>query len=442
MARFFSVLSGSVPSELTSDFFDQRSISDGINKRNGLIASRSIVSTDVYEDLDAVNIDGSRGTYFPPNLLTAPDNPFIGEAYTSSIAGIVIPNDYRTRPTASVLSTTAGVGPTNPLDTVSVSYTSYLAASTAVKTVLDSITGGGPYGRIGLNVSRTLHSIWHDQYLGYFAWDDFTPGTASFQEPTISPGYVDGGYGGSNVSYVTSSSPNLTLTVPWTTEYLSDALGGRSGSFQLNRMGEAELTSSNFTANATNEITFSLDTGIFNGQIVEDGDPESYAVTASVQFADVTIPAHKGSSVTQSFADFHAVYRLASFNDGKTYIANSIAFDVPCYNLSTPIYALSIDPFDNPNSIEGTYRLWEGDPGEEPPFVPFQPTDTELPGYTSGADYWIIRSAGATPVGGVSADRAYEFTDVGVYTEVEADSFACFEATTTTTTTTTTLEPE
>jgi hypothetical protein len=161
--------------------------------RNGLITSRSALSTDIYADLDAANQDPSKGIYFPPNG-PPPSGPFSTDsstfvswstAYTSSVAGIVIPADYRTRPTASILSTqTTLVGPTNPQDPVGASYTTYFSASVAVKAVLDVIqTGAGtvttPFTRPGENPSRTLHSIWHDSNLQYFAWDDFTPGTVS-----------------------------------------------------------------------------------------------------------------------------------------------------------------------------------------------------------------------------------------------------------------------
>jgi hypothetical protein len=193
MARFFSVLSGSVPTTLTSSVsearFNSRSISDGINKRNGLIASRSAVSTDIYNELDAVNKDGSRGTYFPPDLLQTVGSPLLltGSVYTSSVAGIRTPTtntyggsgvvNYSLRPTASIISTqTTLVTASSPPDSADVNNNTYLSASKAVKDVLDSITNGGPYGRLGNNSSRTLHSIWHDPDLGYFAWDDFTPG--------------------------------------------------------------------------------------------------------------------------------------------------------------------------------------------------------------------------------------------------------------------------
>ena len=182
--------------------------------RDGLIASRSALSNDVYEDLDSVNRNGALGTYFPPDSgpRSTDGSTFISwsSAYTSSVPGIVTPSNYRTRPTASILSTqTTLVQPTTPTDPVGVSYLTYISASTAVKAVLDAIQTGtgtlsGPYERLGNDPSRTLHSIWHDPNLQYFAWDDFTPGqpqTFTVEDPT---GVSDSWYY-SNPFYITMS---------------------------------------------------------------------------------------------------------------------------------------------------------------------------------------------------------------------------------------------
>lgn len=224
MARIFSVLSGSTPTTLVTDYFDSRSISNGISKRSGLIASRSAVSTDIYSELDLVNQDGGKGIYFPPDLLQTVGSLLSGSAYTSSVDGIRIPTtntygtgtiNYSKRPTASIVSTdTTLVTPTVPLDSADVINNVYLSASNAVKIVLDSITDGGPYGRPGNNPSRTLHSIWHDPDLGYFAWDDFTPGAPAQDTPTLNGGLT------------CANAPNFTIQpiirVYYTKEYAND----------------------------------------------------------------------------------------------------------------------------------------------------------------------------------------------------------------------------
>lgn len=256
MARFFTVLSGSSPSELTSDYFDSVAMTgDATALRNGLIDSRSIVSSDVYEDLDSVNIDGSRGTYFPPDLMTTPNNPFSATAYTSSVDGIVIPTNFRTRPTSSITSSqNTLVGPTNPLDTVSVSYTSYLSASNAVKAVLDSATGGGPYSRLGNNPGRTVHSIWHDENVAYFAWDDFTPG-----QPTVDARNT---YAGNS-----PSSSNGTVYLSMSREYLNDFNGSASISATLRY---ASSSGQSFTG--PNSIAKSLSTTVAITQLSNTGN--------------------------------------------------------------------------------------------------------------------------------------------------------------------------
>lgn len=175
-------------------FFERRYIAQGSASaallRTGLIASRSAVSVDMYNELDSVNQNGALGIYFPPDTLQVTNGVLTGSAYTSSVVGVVIPPissgsvGYLLRPTESILSTqTTLVKQTVPLDSASVTYDVYLSASQAVRTVLDSIHSGsdtstnrGPYSRLGNNPSRTLHSIWHDPDLQYFAWDDFTPG--------------------------------------------------------------------------------------------------------------------------------------------------------------------------------------------------------------------------------------------------------------------------
>ena len=204
MARHYARFDGGTEATLDSDYFEQCKVSDGstaaTNLKNGLIDSRSLVTTDIYQDLDSVNQNGSLGIYFPPN-----SGPFSTDystyaswstAYTSSLDGIKTPTsntyggggiNYSLRPTASILSTdTTVVGPTNPADSVGISYSTYLNASNAVTDVLNSIRSGsdtvtnrGPYARLGNERSRTLHSIWHNPTLTYFAWDDFTPAAMS-----------------------------------------------------------------------------------------------------------------------------------------------------------------------------------------------------------------------------------------------------------------------
>ena len=299
MARFISILSGSNPNLANHDV---RTISNGINLRNGLIASRSALSTDIYAELSPVNQDGGRGVFFPVDLLstTAVAGQITGSAYTSSRVGIITPSDYSVRPTASVLSTDTLSAPTNPLNRASASLVTYESASKAVKDVLDVIDGGGPYGRIGLNPSRTLHSIYHDAPLGYFAWDDFTPGTASalgveLFRPNV---YADDITGNNYVAFVEVGKDDVAFIYEWITQFSADRLGKTSitGSLRTNTVDRLTITGSVDNA-LTAQLTFRPAGTAYDG----DSSNTQYTVfsSMSINFADVNIPANLGA-VTSS----------------------------------------------------------------------------------------------------------------------------------------------
>lgn len=307
MGRFITVLSGSAPSELTSDYFDTVVMTgDATAKRNGLIDSRSIVSSDVYEDLDSANIDGSKGTYFPPDLMTTPNNPFSATAYTSSVDGIIIPTNFRTRPTSSITSSqNTLVGPTNPLDTVSVSYTSYLSASNAVQAVLDSATGGGPYARLGNNPGRTVHSIWHDENVAYFAWDDFTPGqptlearnTLSGISPSASSGLV---YLSMSREYLNdfNGSASIVATLRYASSSGTSFSGQNSTAASLSTT--VAITALSNTANqATKYYTWNPGTVYKNsGSLVDAQSSDGLNLSYTVTYYDPVITSSAGQSAT------------------------------------------------------------------------------------------------------------------------------------------------
>lgn len=246
MARFYAKFdSGSsgwvstLDNLSASGSFDRRSIAANSASaallRDGLIASRSLLSADIYADLDSTNRDGSKGTYFPPD--SGSGKPFSTDgstfvswstAYSSSVDGIKTPVvneygvldsiNYSKRPTASILSTaTTLVGPTTPADPVGASYTTYINAANAVTAVLNAIQqGGGPTARLGNYPSRTLHSLWHNPTLDYFAWDDFTPGAPqSYTVTSPSP---------SNGLYWYTDPFSYTLDWSSNYQYASDAL--------------------------------------------------------------------------------------------------------------------------------------------------------------------------------------------------------------------------
>lgn len=415
MARFISLLSGGVPSELVSTF-DVRSISDGTTKRTGLINSRSAVSTDIYQELDVAYQIGTAGTYFPPDqLITITNGVLTGSVYTASltnpsVAGIRTPADYRTRPTASILSSqTTLVGVTTPQDSASVTYTVYLNASNAVRTVLNSITGGGPYGRLGLTPSRTLHSIWHDPNLGYFAWDDFTPGIATLGTPLLGP-YTE--FTADNVMFLTSSTTGTSASIQWTTEYLADSLGQTDLTVRLSRASNnVLLTTANLTVANGTGVAWTLTPA---GLAAATGDtPVEVHFTGSTVTFDSTITTNQGASSTYTFANLPVkVWRLVTYNtrlyalqEDEVTISGPNALLGACKTVTIPIYAsftegnsVTSDPNPSGTNIGISKKVFSSI------VVPATPFEANIP--SAGAPYYLVQSTGAQPATG---DRICKF---------------------------------
>jgi hypothetical protein len=228
MARFYGKFdsgSGGWVTALDNDYFERRRIgadsASGARLRDGLISSRSAVSADAYADIPFSYENGQLGTIVPGDNYSTNGSTFVswsragGAVFTSSTAtsatwGVIIPSNYRTRPTASILSTNTLIG--GPTASVGVSYTAYTNATTAVRAVLDLVQNGAGtlakvYDRLGNNISRTLHSIWHDENLQYFGWDDFTPGQLSTSGMSITPSMADCNQ---------TPSPGATSTIQFT----------------------------------------------------------------------------------------------------------------------------------------------------------------------------------------------------------------------------------
>jgi hypothetical protein len=176
--------------------------------RDGLIASRSALSDALRPQLNQENEYGTNGPIIPREIGNITQTGAGGtlswnNVYTSStIPGIVTPADYRTRPTGSPTTTDGNLTPRSPADSGTINNDIYLSASNAVTTVLNNISSGrSPLtpSNQGNFPTRSLHSLWHDKSLQYFAWDDFTPGqptvtATSFISSTgtrTSAGYID-----------------------------------------------------------------------------------------------------------------------------------------------------------------------------------------------------------------------------------------------------------
>lgn len=224
MARFYARFDQASESNLDSDFFDKRTLgadsASGALLRNGLIASRSALSTAMHAELDLQNHYGTNGPIIPReinNITQAAGALSWNNVYTSSVfPGVITPADYRTRPTASITTADTASGALvarSPVDSGSINENLYLSASAAVTAVLNSFSSGqSPLttGNQGNNVSRTLHSVWHDKDTQYFAYDNFTPGTP--QNLAAKETYAS----------TSTSSSNGTIYLSASREYLND----------------------------------------------------------------------------------------------------------------------------------------------------------------------------------------------------------------------------
>jgi len=404
MARFISILSGSNPN---LPYHNVRSISNGISLRNGLIASRSALSADIYAELSSINQDGGRGVFFPADLININRNAgFIsGSAYTSSRAGIVTPVNYSTRPTASVLSNDPLSVPTDPLNRASASITLYDTARTATRTVLDSITDGGPFGRLGKTPSRTLHSVYHDPALGYFAWDDFTPGSASLEGISADgpPITTDGITTNQNVIFVEYARDFVTMSLNFNSEFQTDTFGAITTSLSLRNIDNLVVRVSNTSSiiggegtPVSNRILYLSASAFVGNSLNQDRLEAQYAV----RFSDINIPTNQSDEVMSSYANLTQdgmgpvrVQTLFKFNDGIV----SASFD-PVAWCSTQTAAPTL--YGNGSTAALNTRLYTDTAGtkyspvEGSYYVSFGEVTSNTPVYQYDIDGKLIGSPG------------------------------------------------
>jgi hypothetical protein len=415
MARFISILSGSNPSLA---FHDVRTISNGTALRAGLIASRSALSADIYAELLPENQSGAKGVFFPVDLIstTAVAGQITGSAYTSSRAGIVTPADYSIRPTASVLSTTSQVAPTNPLNRASASLVTYESASVAVATVLGSIQDGGPYGRIGLNPSRTLHTVYHDPETRYFAWDDFTPGTPNTTNTTVgNSAHTDAISSNTNVVYLESGVDTFRVTGSWTTQFSADILGTATVFFTL----EDDATGQQLAA--TSSTVSGLDAAYaFPSTPFAQYSQSQGVIGASyqVRFSDVTIPSHQGNLATYPFASLGVRAQiLHRRTDARTTSSAGFNPSTFCDRPTTTAFTI--------NTAASSSRLYADKSGSV--FVP------NYAGYNPGDPHYVA-------FGELITGQTVFLYDAGQLLSTTT-TITCDTGGTTTTTTTTTAPP-
>jgi hypothetical protein len=367
MARFYARFDSGSPSwspntdtgvlvgTSADGYFNQYRIADSTANaallRGGLIASRSAVSTDFYQELDSVNQNGALGIFFPTDQFQITAGILTASAYTASATntqGIFTPANYRTRPTASITSSqTTLIGPTNPLDSGSVNYNTYLNASSAVTTVLNAIqTGQGvsvtPFLRQGNQPSRTLHSIWHDPDLQYFAWDDLTPGTP--QTVTLTET--------SSTDFYFTNNFNVTMDWGPNYEYRNDEIAQTRVRFEFFPTGSAPVDVLNKTNAGIGAKTYTWT--INQSNITTNG---MHRVIYGVNFRDAQVIAEGGTNIgdgveaggTGSMVNYTRLYAVTLAFNG------SYSSNCGDYTGATTRYTTRASP-TTPGSIQ------EGDP--------------------------------------------------------------------------------
>jgi hypothetical protein len=289
----------------------------GDRYRNGLIASRSLLSAEAYDDLTGIYRNGGFGVIAPGDLYSSNTSTFVSfsAVYTSSLTnppapGIITPSDYATRPTASVLSTDTRLGAV--LSTgVGVTYNAYASASNAVLDTLNACqTGDGtaktPYTRAGLNPSRTLHSVYHDADIQYYAWDDFTPGTPQNLSFVISDRFYDppSGY----YRLFVEPTDNINLIFSWGKEYKADLAGASLLTGSMVRDSDLVVidTLNQTVTGGDTFYSWSLSSTAYGNNV----NGVIYDVSSSVKFRDQIITTHTGSSATYNQNDYIQIFKV------------------------------------------------------------------------------------------------------------------------------------
>lgn len=190
MARFYATFDNSENATLNGTSstysFNRLTFTNGSTLKTALLNARAALSTQFYAQIDAANKNGNLGITVPTDGFTISGGNISNSAlataglYTNTEA--VYNADLRDRPAPPItVSNSSGVSPADPW-TIAESY--YTDCDTAFKNAMNGIGGlqsqpsGGVYARMAEVYSRalTLESLWHDNDMTYFAWDDYTPG--------------------------------------------------------------------------------------------------------------------------------------------------------------------------------------------------------------------------------------------------------------------------
>lgn len=317
-----------------ANFFERRVIGSATSSNAVLVAKREALSNAMQAQLDGVNKDPTQGPIIPQsnaagtvnNITRSGGNLSWTNVFkTTQIPGVVPPTDFRTRPTASIYTDDGNLTAASPADGGTISDTLYTEAGDALNTVLTSIKktksgltpiappfteDGSPYTRLGTNPGRTLHSIWHDRNLTYFAWDDFTPGqpqTFTYHFPTAN--------GDSPPKIFLESGDPLNVVLQWTPEFLSDRAGDTLLYFKTIRsdnlvtIDTINVTISDPPLSPTNNLPYYSASLTANAYSLSWPGAQ-YNIESSVQFRDATIPAHTSTVVDNNLNNAVQIIRV------------------------------------------------------------------------------------------------------------------------------------
>jgi hypothetical protein len=425
MARFYARFDHGVESSLeaqtTSNFYERRVITSATasggniapgnpDLKTGLITSRSVLSDAMYAQMDGVNRDPAQGPIIPTsnaaqtvnNITRSGGNLSWTNIYkTTAIPGVAYPADFRIRPTSSIFTDDGNLTAASPADGGTISDSLYTAAGDAVYSIISSVKktksgtspapppyteDGSPYTRLGTSPSRTLHSIWHDVNLNFFAWDDFTPGqvqtfTASPRANGAGVFTIDFNAGSvTNGLMVESGVDSVFIRFNWTNEYLADLAGD---SILNSTATPSSGTTRTLSSYNPGQGVLQYDWDLGNTSDLSSNVAPGRELTlgnSNVKFKDAVIPAHTGIEATISSGVVATVLRVQQ--KSIKFVASPTTVDYFCTNnvAASTYYS---------NDLSGQYVLTTG---------AVRVFTSKTSGASLGAGFYIGGNV-ATPVG-------------------------------------------
>ena len=383
MARYYARFDHGVEATLggtasTANFFERRVIGSTTSSNAVLVTKREALSNAMQAQLDGVNKDPTQGPIIPQsntagnvnNITRGGGNLSWTNVYkTTAIPGVAYPADFRTRPTSSIFTDDGNLTAASPADGGTISDTLYTEAGDALNNVLTSIKktksgltpiappfteDGSPYTRLGTNPGRTLHGLWHDVDLNYFAWDDFTPG----QPQTFTYKFPVANNDNPPKIFLEAGDP-LYVVLQWTPEFLSDRAGDALLYFKTIRsdnlvtIDTINVTVTDPPLSPTNNLPYysaSLTANLYS----LSWPGAEYNIESSVQFRDATIPAHTSTVVTNNLNNAVQIIRVYAITGIGPYATTN---EVCAATTTTVFYN------DGAGTIAGTLQLFSNKTG-------------------------------------------------------------------------------